>query len=86
MVLSSLTYHLIDNTSTKPKLAPMVDSLRLTLASRDAFLDCTRRRRRGFRTSKDEEYTAHTAAWAAMEASGEIVSWIAEWVSFRLVF
>jgi hypothetical protein len=79
-VLSTLTHHIINNATTEPELAPTVDSLRSTLAARDVFLDCARRRRRGFYAANDREYTSHTAGWAAVDTSGDIVSWMAEWV------
>jgi hypothetical protein len=78
VVLSTLTYHIINDITTTPVLAPMIDSLRATLAARDVFVDCTRRRRRGFYTANDKEYTAHTAGWAALDDSGDIMSWMAE--------
>lgn len=78
VVLASLTYHLIEDVFSAPKLGSKIDSLRLTLSARDVFLDCAKRRRRGFVAMTDREFTAHTAGWAPLDASGDIVSWMAE--------
>lgn len=77
VVLSSLTYHVIEHITSKPALAPL-DSLRSTLSSRDIALEGFRNRRRKYNYASDRELTTHAVGWDAMDASGDIVSFLDE--------
>lgn len=77
VVLSSLTYHVIEHITSTPTLAPL-DSLRPTLSSRDIALEGFRNRRRKYNYASDRELTTHAVGWEAMDASGDIVSFLDE--------
>lgn len=79
VVLDSLTFHIISGILTAPILQP-VDSLRATLSARDVFLDCARRRRRKFQSTTDRALTASTTGLEALDFTGDILTWMTEWV------
>lgn len=77
VVLSSLTYHVIEKIRSTPTLAPL-ESLRCTLSSRDIALEGFRNRRRKYNYASDRELTTHAVGWAAVDSSGDIVSFLDE--------
>lgn len=79
VVLGTLTHHVILDVTTEPKLAPLAESLRLSLAARDAFLDVSRNTTlRTLLMTSDRELTASTAGYAVLGGSFDIVTWITE--------
>ncbi|KAK4686225.1 general transcription factor 3C polypeptide 4, partial [Tremellales sp. Uapishka_1] len=88
IVLSSLTHHLVTDLQTDPKLAPSLDSLRQTVATRDVFLAYIQEDflvRNRFRVASKEErgITAHTSGWSMVGDWGNVMSWVCEPMNFH---
>ncbi|ORY34017.1 transcription factor IIIC subunit delta N-term-domain-containing protein [Naematelia encephala] len=85
IVLSSLSHHIIADLSTEPVLAPLIDSLKLSILAREAFIDLTTqesytRARHAMSSSSDREISAYTSGWAAMDTT---FAWVTEPISFH---
>ncbi|KAL1405531.1 hypothetical protein Q8F55_009169 [Vanrija albida] len=79
LVLGTLTHHVILDVTTEPKLAPVEESLRLSLAARDAFLDVSRNTAlRNLYLTTDLELTASTAGYVTLGSSFDIATWLTE--------
>ena len=83
ITLSSLTHHLITDLYTSPKLGSMTDSLRLSLASRDAFLESAfesvyARDRSRSSPKEGREISACAIGWTAMGNWDHVFAWVVE--------
>lgn len=83
VTLAGLTQHLITDIWTEPKLAPLTESLRLSVAVRDCFLlfvnDEGMNRDRHKMSAKDnKEMTANTGAFASVGPHAQLASWVTE--------
>jgi hypothetical protein len=86
VVLSSLTCHLITNLLTGPTLAPQEESLKLSLAARDVFLEDARaeymaQNRRIARAEDERGMTAYTQGLVRAGDWGAIFCWASECVA-----
>ena len=85
LTLSSLTRHLIRDIHTCPALAPLADSLRLSLASRQCFYDYLHgnmyKREPGRQTVHDDvDVTAVTGGETAVGHGWHLSCWVVEQV------
>jgi hypothetical protein len=83
VTLSSLTCHLITHISTDPALAPMEQSLALSLSARDVSLEEARAQyleshRRVMKPEHERAVTAHTQGFARAGDRGGVFSWAFE--------
>nr|WVH01928.1 general transcription factor 3C polypeptide 4 [Naematelia aurantialba] len=85
VTLSSLTHYILTDLSTEPALAPLVDSLKLSVLAREAFIDLTSqdsysRPRHGLAAGLNHEISAYSGGWTGF---GSTVAWITEPINFH---
>jgi len=83
LILNTLTHHVICDLLTEPTLAPLADSLKLSLTARESFLEFAHYRgsvkdRMRMSLGEDRAITAHTLGWQGISAAGDIASFVCE--------
>lgn len=80
-----MTRHIIGNLHTSPTLAPLPMSLRLSVATRDCFLDFVHAevyRKDRYRPTEldDQDVSARTGSFASIGRDWSVASWTVEYV------
>ncbi len=83
ITLSSFTQHLIADFRSSPKLSAKIESIRLSLVCRDAFLEFAyqavyARDRYRMAPKDDREISAFVSAFSAVDDGGDIFTWVVE--------